>query len=165
MWKGSKWSSGKIGFADTPPVPPMKPRRGWAPDEAVLLALDVGGDEFGDVVEDDDCGEEDDADEGDLVDALFELLVDVAADEALDGEKGDHASVQDGDGQEVEDAQVEADESHGADDGDPAGKVEGFMDLDADADGARKGFDRDLAGEEAVENVLDEEGVLLVELP
>ena len=76
---------------------------------------------LGDVVEDDDRGEEDDADERDLVDALFETRVEVAADDGFDGEEEDHAAVEDGDGEQVEDAEVERDHGHGADDGEPAG--------------------------------------------
>jgi len=68
------------------------------------LCFEVDGQVFGDVVEDDDGCEEDEADEGYLVDALLDGLVEVAAHEAFDGEKEDEAAVEDGDGEQVEDA-------------------------------------------------------------
>jgi hypothetical protein len=57
------------------------------------------------VVEDED-GEHDEADERELVDTLFDLLVQVAAHKAFDGEEKDHAAVEDGDRKQVEDAQL-----------------------------------------------------------
>ena len=62
-----------------------------------------------DVVVDDHDGEEDQEDEGGLVDAFFDVQADVAAHQAFDEEQEDYAAVHDGDGQEVEDAEVEAD--------------------------------------------------------
>lgn len=50
--------------------------------------------ELGDVVKDHEEHEENDADEGDLVDGLLELLVDVAAHDAFDEEEEDHAAVE-----------------------------------------------------------------------
>ncbi len=121
--------------------------------------------ELGDVVEDDEGGEGDEADKGDLVDALLDLLVDVATHDGLDDEEEDHAAVEDGDGKEIEDAEVERDEGHGADKGHPSGHLNGLVDLGADADGAGERFDGDLAGEHAVEDLPDEEGGFFVELP
>ena len=123
----------------------------------------MAGDVFGDVVEDDYGCKEDETDECHLVDALFDLRVQVSTDQALNEQEDNHAAVQDGDGEQVEDAQVEANEGHGADDRYPASHLEGLVNLDADADGARKRFDGDLPGEEAVEDVKDEAGVLEVE--
>ena len=84
--------------------------------------------EFGDVVEDDHDGEDEDADEGYLVDALFDLLIDVAAHDGLDEQEEDHSAVEDGEGQQVHDAEVDADVGHGADDGHPAGHLDGLVD-------------------------------------
>ena len=120
------------------------------------LGLEVGGEVLGDVVEEDDCGEEDEADEGYLVEALLDLGVEVAAEEAFDGEQDDGAAVEDGEGEEVDDAEVEGDLGHEDDDGGPAGGLEGFVDLDADADGAGEGLDGVLAGEESGEDLVDE---------
>ncbi len=52
-----------------------------------------------------------------------------------------------------------ADERH------PARHLRGLMDLLTDADGALQALDRDLAGEETLDDLDDEERVLLVELP
>ncbi len=73
------------------------------------LGLEFGEEvEFGQVVEDDHDGEDQDADEGYLVDAFFELLIEVTAEDGLDQEEEDHAAVENWDRQEVEDAEVQA---------------------------------------------------------
>jgi len=119
--------------------------------------------ELGDVVEEDEEGEEDDADEGYLVDELFELLVDVAAHDAFDEEEEDHAAVEWGDGQEIEDAEVERDEGHEFYER-PDAHLGGDIDLLGDADGAAHLLDGDVAGEEAVEDAEDELGALAIVL-
>jgi len=64
---------------------------------AVVLSLEPGEErELTQVVEDDHDGEDQNADEGHLVDALFELLVKVAAHDRFDQEEEDHAAVEDG---------------------------------------------------------------------
>ena len=106
------------------------------------MCLDALGFEFckerelGQVVEDDHCGEDQETDEGYLVDALLELLIEIAAHHAFDEEEEDHASVEDRDGQEVEDAEVKADVSHQTYERHPAGHGDCLVDLLADADGA-----------------------------
>lgn len=124
----------------------------------MFLGFDLREDrEFGDVVVDDESGEEDDADEGNLVDAFLELLVDVSAQDAFDDEKENHAAVQNGDRHEIEDAQVDADVGHQADDGCPAWHVHRLVDLLTDADGAAQATNGDLACEHALNHFDDEQ--------
>jgi hypothetical protein len=117
--------------------------------------------ELGDVVEDDEEHEEDDADEGDLVDEVFEALIDVAAHDAFDGEEEDHAAIERGKGEEVEDAELEGDHGHETDKG-PDAHLGGDVNLLRDADGAGHLLDGDVAGEEALEDAHDEHGVLAI---
>ena len=132
----------------------------------VVSGLEVVEDgELGDVVEDDHGGEDEEADEGDLIDALLDLLVEVAAHGGLDEEEEDHAAVEDGDGEQVEDAEVEGDVGHEADEGHPAGHLDSLVDLGSDADGAGEGAHGDLTGEHALEDFDDEERAFFVELP
>src|SRR6185312_6747782 len=51
------------------------------------------------VIEDDEDGKDDDADESNLVDALFELLIDVASNDAFNDEEKNHAAIENGNGQ------------------------------------------------------------------
>src|SRR5579871_328351 len=137
----------------------------WLADSR-FLGLESGEEvEFGQVVEDDHDGEDQDADEGYLVDALFELLIEIAAKDAFDQEEQDHAAVEDRDRQKVEDAEVQADVGHQADEGHPAGHLNGLVDLGADADGAAQAADRDLTREHAAEDFDDEQGALFVVIP
>ena len=128
------------------------------------LRLEVGEEgQLGDVVEDDHGGEQDDADERHLVDALFNRHGKVAAEGALDQQQEDHATVEDGEGQQVEHAQVDGDHGHGADQGHPSG-LGGFVDDFADADGSGEALDRDVPLEHALEHIHDQQRVLLVEI-
>src|SRR6185437_13300631 len=120
---------------------------------------------LGDVVEDDESGEDQETDERDLVNALFELLIDVTADDAFNDKEEDHAAVQDGDGQKIEDAQIERDVGHQADEGHPAGHGDGLVNLLADSDGAAQAADGDLAREHALEDLDDEQGTFFIEVP
>ncbi len=121
--------------------------------------------EFGYVVEDDHDGEDEDADEGDLIDAFLDLLVDVAAHDGLDEEEENHSAVKDGKRQEIHDAEVDADVSHGADDGHPAGHLDGLVDDLADADGPGERTHRDVMSEHAADDVTDEERLVFIEGP
>src|SRR5438270_6794143 len=64
-----------------------------------------------DVVKDDHGRKKDNEYESDLTNALFDLTLDVATKSALDKEQQDQTAVQDGNRQQVEDAQIEADQS------------------------------------------------------
>ncbi len=80
--------------------------------------------------------EEEDADEGDLVDALLDGHGEVAAEDAFDDEQEDHAAVEDGEGQQVEHAEVDGDVGDGLDERHPALHLCGLVDDGRDADGA-----------------------------
>ena len=123
-----------------------------------LLLVQV---ELGDVVEEDEEGKEDDADEGHLVDDFLELLVDVAAHDAFDDEEEDHAAVEQGEGHEVEDAELEGDEADEADER-PYTHLGGDVDLLGDADGTAHLLDGDVAGEEAFNDAEDQHGTVEV---
>ena len=113
--------------------------------------------ELGDVVEEDEEGEQDDADEGYLVDDFLELLIDVAAHDAFNDEEEDHAAVEQGEGHQVEDAEVERDHADEVQQR-PDAHLGGDVDLLRDADGAHHLVDGYVAGEEAFKDAEDEQG-------
>lgn len=116
-----------------------------------------------DVAEDDEEGEQDDADEGHLVDDFFELLIDVATHDAFDDEEEDHAAVEQGEGHKVEDAKVERDDADEVKKR-PDAHLRCDVDLLGDADRAHHLIDRDVAGEKPLEYAEDEHGALAVVL-
>src|ERR1039458_4918947 len=67
--------------------------------------------QLGEVVEDDEGKKRDEYGKGSLVDALLDVDADVAAEGAFDQQQQNHAAVQNGEGQQVEDAEVEADDT------------------------------------------------------
>src|SRR3954471_123484 len=67
------------------------------------------------IVEDDDHREQDDKHKCDLINALFDLALDVSAKCSLDKQQQDQAAIEDRDRKQVEDAQVEAEESSNED--------------------------------------------------
>jgi hypothetical protein len=119
--------------------------------------------ELGDVVEEDEEGEEDDADEGYLVDDFLELLVDVTAHDAFDDEEEDHASVEQREGHQVEDAEVERDDADQVEQR-PDTHLRGDVDLLGDADRAHHLIDGDVAGEETLEDAEDQHGAFAIVL-
>ncbi len=119
--------------------------------------------ELGDVVEDVEEGEEDDADEGYLVDDFLELLVDVAAHDAFYDEEEDHAAVEQGEGHQVEDAEVEGDDADQVEER-PDAHLGSDVDLLRHADGAHHLIDGYVAGEEALDDAEDEHGAFAIVL-
>src|SRR5271166_824506 len=92
--------------------------------------LGLGEDrQLADVAEDDVGGKEQDEHKGGLVDALLEDRIDVAAQEAFDEQEEDHAAVEDGEGKQVEDAEIEADGGHQLDHVLPPVALRGFPGL------------------------------------
>src|ERR1700735_1163277 len=119
--------------------------------------------ELGDVVEDYEEGEEDDADEGYLVDDFLELLIDVPAHDAFYDEEEDHAAVEQGEGHQVEDAEVEGDDADQVEQR-PDTHLGGDVDLLRHADGAHHLIDGNVAGEEALDDAEDEHGAFAIVL-
>ena len=118
--------------------------------------------EFGDVVEDDHGGEDDEADEGNLVDALLDLLVEVAAHDAFDDEEENHAAVENGDGQQVEDGEVEGDGGHEPMMGIQPGISTAWCTCVPMPMGPLRLRDGDLTGEHALEDFDDEHELFLL---
>src|SRR5438105_4954040 len=82
-----------------------------------VAGAEPAGGEFRHVVDDDEAHQEEQEDEADLLDALAHLHRELHPDDAEGGfeqEHEDHAAVQHRDGQEVEDAEVEAQEAEHA---------------------------------------------------
>src|ERR1700679_1556335 len=119
--------------------------------------------ELGDVVEENKECKEDDADEGYLVDDLFELLVDVAAHDAFHDEEKNHAAVEQREGHQVEDAEVERDDADEVEER-PDAHLRRNVDLLCDADRSHHLIDGDVAREEALEDAEDEHRALAVVL-
>lgn len=69
--------------------------------------LDEG--QLGEVVEDQEGEERDDQEKSRLINALLDGNVDLAPNDALNEQKKNHAAIEDRKGQQVDDAQIEAD--------------------------------------------------------
>ena len=68
--------------------------------------------QLGYVVEHDEDEEQHDHDEGYLVHAFLQLLIEVAAERAFDEQEKDGAAIENGEREQVQDAEVEADHGH-----------------------------------------------------
>ncbi len=119
--------------------------------------------QLGDVVEDYEEGEQDDADEGYLVDDFLELLIDIAAHDAFYEEEEDHAAVEQGEGHQVEDAEVEGDDADQVEQW-PDSHLGGNVDLLRHADRAHHLIDGYVAGEEALDDAEDQHGAVAIVL-
>src|SRR5205085_11384692 len=89
----------------------------------LLLRAEPAGRELGHVVDDDEAHQQEQEDEADLLYALAHTHRELHAGEAeqpLDEKHEDHAAVEDGYRQEVEDAEVEAEEAEHLEDAAPA---------------------------------------------
>ena len=96
--------------------------------------------------------EDKEEDEADLDEALFESEAEVAAANAFQRKKEDVAAIEDGDGQEIEDAKIDADENHEGNDGEGA-LGDGLTSGARNADDALELLDGDAAAEEFADHI------------
>src|SRR5271165_6040271 len=114
------------------------------------------------VVVDNDHEEQQYEYKGRLIDALLNADADVAPHDRLNDEFQKSATVQDGDGQKVEDAEVEADHCHQAKQGCPSRLTRGVTGSTRNTDRSFHLLDGDLVLEHLLHQVHDQERVFLV---
>ena len=132
----------------------------------MFLGLEFGEEvEAGDVVEDDHGGEEQDADEGDLVDALLDRHGRSRRKRLSMSSRKIMPPSRMGKGSRLKMPRLMEIMAMVPMSGIQPGICGGLVDDLADADGAGEALDRDVALEHALEHVDDEQRVLLVELP
>src|SRR5580704_8870891 len=153
----SWWVRGKIKTA-------REARASLTGSENTLLGLETREEiQLGDVVHHDEGEEQNQHHESDLINALLEFLLEIAPQQAFDAEQQDHASVEDGDRQQVHDAQVEADEGSQADDRLPAVHLRRFAGHARHADRTTELLhDRTMTRKHAVQDVENQPGIVQV---
>src|SRR5919205_154812 len=121
----------------------------------LLLGAEEAGRDLGHVVDDDEAHQEEQEDEADLLDALAHAQRNLHPEDgerALDQEHEEHAAVEHGYRQQVEDAEVEAQEAEHVEDAVPAVVGRGLVGRLRDGDGAADGLaDGELAREDLPE--------------
>ena len=114
------------------------------------------------VVVDDHREEEDQEDERGLVDAFFNPNADVAPHDAFDDQQQDDSAVEDGNRQQVEDAEVQADHRHQAQQRRPAWLARSIAGSARNANRSFHLLDGDLALQHFVHQVNDQQRIFLV---
>src|SRR5215472_8228301 len=119
---------------------------------------------FDDVVVDHNGGKQHEEHKGSLVDALLDLLFDVAAYYHFDQQHQHEAAIENGDGEQIEESQLQADQGHETQEFPRAthGRPSGFP---GHSHGARELFDGSLAPEDLSQQLKDKTGVRLAVIP
>src|SRR5215204_785885 len=122
----------------------------------LLLRAEEAGGELGHVVDDDEAHQEEQEDEADLLDALAHAQRNFHPEDrqrTLDQQHEEHAAVEHGDREQVEDAEVEAQEPKHVEDAVPTVVGRRFVRRRRDGDGASHGLaDRELAREDLTQS-------------
>src|SRR5579862_4524530 len=142
----------------------MLPLRHGRGRETLILrqALHHSGQGFGQVVVDDHDCEQYEEDEGGLVDAFFDLQADVAAHHAFDEKQQDYAAVEDGNGKQVEDAEVQADRGGESHQRGPAFFGGGFAGSAANPDGTFDGANGNFPLNHLLDEFQNQQGTFFV---
>src|SRR5580704_3952429 len=140
--------------------------RGWHWSIAnQTLRLEFGEDlKLGDVVEHDERGEDQQHNESCLVDPLLELLIQIAAHDLFNQQQNNHPAIQNRNGQKIEDAKVEADDGHQADNRLPPGLLDSEAGFPSNPDWPTQVLHGETVSDHAVKDLEDQAGITQVEM-